>query len=91
MAKTVTAIKALVAEEERVIKKLAESIRLVAHARSKATLKKVRDSKKKLLKTYKQILKDSEKCPAVKKKTGGCKPKKMTSGCKSRKKTVKRR
>ncbi|MCK4739889.1 MAG: hypothetical protein KAT46_08060 [Deltaproteobacteria bacterium] len=79
MAKTVAALKALVKDEEKILKKLAEIIRLIKHPSSLSTLKKIRDSKKKLLGTYKQIIKDSEKCPAVKKKTGGCKSRKKAA------------
>ena len=88
MAKSVTAIKDILRREERLIEKLKETITLMTHKESKALLRGFLKNKRAEVREYKKIIKNSEKCPAVKKTTArkGCATKtaakKTTSRCK---------
>lgn len=67
MPKSVSAIKDILKREEKVLEKLMAALPLVAHKDSKATLRGTIKNKKADIRAYKGILKNSEKCPAVKK------------------------
>jgi len=86
MAKSITAIKDILRREERLIVKIKETITIMAHKESKAILRGFLKNKGAEVKEYKKILKNSEKCPAIKKPAGKCKTtadaKKTTSRCK---------
>ena len=67
MAKSVSAIKDILKREEKVLEKLLAALPLIAHKESKATLTATIKNKKADIKAYLGILKNSAKCPAVKK------------------------
>lgn len=79
MAKSVSAIKDILKREEKVLEKLQAALPLIAHKETTATLKATIANKKADIKAYKCIIKDSEKCPAVKKT-----PAKMTAAAKAK-------
>ena len=69
MAKTVVALKDILRREERLLKKLQETIPLVAHKETHAVLSEIAKIKKTAIAVYRKIIKTSEKCPAVNRKT----------------------
>jgi len=85
MAKSISAIKDILKREEKVLEKLLAALPLIAHKESKATLTATIKSKKADIKAYLGILKNSEKCPAVKtataRKTAASKSKCSTKKC----------
>lgn len=87
MAKSVTAVKNLLKAEEKVLERLKCTIPIITHKETKSVLREVMKNKKIEIRCYKQIIKASEKCPAVKKKTpakrGSCKTTTKRGACKS--------
>lgn len=87
MAKSVTAVKNILKTEEKVLEKLQAAIKFIAHKETKVVLREVVRNKKVEIRCYKQIIKASEKCPAVKKaaptKRGACKTTTKRGACKS--------
>lgn len=67
MAKSISAIKDILKREEKVLEKLKTALPLMAHKETAATLKATIKNKMADIKAYLGILKNSEKCPAVKK------------------------
>ncbi|MFQ5480612.1 MAG: hypothetical protein ACE5DW_04980 [Thermodesulfobacteriota bacterium] len=88
MAKSITAIKDILRREERLVIKIKDTIAVMAHKESKALLRGFLKNKRAEVKGYKKIIKDSEKCPAVKKPAAKCKTtaraKKTASRCKKK-------
>ena len=78
MAKSVSALKDIVRRSESLLEKLKKTVPIMAHAKSAALLRQIIKGKKATIKTYKSILKEAQKCPAVKKKTRA-KPKRTTA------------
>ncbi len=69
MAKSVTALKDILRRSESLLKKLKDTLPTIAHAKSAALLRQIIKGKQATIKTYKSILKEAKKCPAVKKTT----------------------
>ena len=69
MAKSVNALKDILRRSESLLEKLKKTVPTMAHAKSAALLRQIIKGKKATIKTYKSILKEAQKCPAVKKKT----------------------
>ncbi len=69
MARSVTALKDILRRSESLLEKLKKTVPTMAHAKSAALLRQVIRGKQSMIKTYKSILKEAQKCPAVKKKT----------------------
>ncbi len=69
MAKSVGALKDILRRSESLLEKLKKTVPTMAHAKSAALLRQIIKGKKATIKTYKSILKEAQKCPAVKKKT----------------------
>jgi len=67
MAKSVAAIKDMLKREEKALEKLQAALLLIAHKETKAEVRGAIKNKRADIKLYKRIIKDSEKCPAVKK------------------------
>ncbi len=67
MARSVTALKDILRRSESLLKKLKETLPTIAHAKSAALLRQIINGKQATIKTYKSILKEAKKCPAVKK------------------------
>jgi hypothetical protein len=71
--------------EEMLLRKLQETALLMSHKETKAFLREAIKNKGGDIKTYKAIIKASEKCPAVKKtttkKTSTCKKSARESKC----------
>ena len=67
MAKTVTAVKNILGREEKLLAKLMETVPIIVHKETKASLREIIKSKRADIRTYKKILKAAEKCPAIKK------------------------
>ncbi len=93
MPKSVTALKDILKRSESLLVKLRKTVPMMAHAKSAVLLRKIIEGKKATIKTYKSILKEAQKCPAVKKKTtkkGTAKKKTAVKGKKgtARKKTA---
>jgi len=65
MAKSVTAVKNILKAEEKMLERLEKTLHLMAHRESKASLREVIRGKKRDIRTYKSILKQAAKCPAV--------------------------
>ncbi len=86
MPKSVTALKDILKRSESLLAKLKKTVPIMAHAKSAALLRKIIEGKKTTIKTYKSILKEAQKCPAVKKKT----TKKGTAKKKAVRKTTKK-
>ncbi|MFQ5353355.1 MAG: hypothetical protein ACE5DR_00275 [Thermodesulfobacteriota bacterium] len=90
MAKSVTALKDILRREERLIIKIKDTVAVMAHKESKATLRGFLKNKRAEVREYKKIIKQSEKCPAIKKPAAKCaapaKAKKGMSKCRSKKK-----
>ncbi len=82
MAKTVTAIKNILGREEKLLAKLQETLPIIVHKETKASIREMVKTKKADIRSYKKILKASEKCPAIKKPAGKKSPAKMSS-CKT--------
>jgi len=86
MAKSITAIKDILRREEKLALKIKDTITIMAHKESKALLRTFLKNKKAAVKEYKKIIKNSEKCPAIKKPMSKCKTtasaKKTKSKCK---------
>ncbi|MFQ5427796.1 MAG: hypothetical protein ACE5EZ_02335 [Thermodesulfobacteriota bacterium] len=85
MAKSVTALKDILRREERLVIKIKDTVAVMAHKESKATLRGFLKNKRAEVREYKKIIKMSEKCPAIKKPAGKCAPakaKKSTGRCK---------
>jgi len=86
MAKSITAIKDILRREEKLALKIKETITIMAHKESKALLRLFLKNKKTEVREYKKIIKNSEKCPAIKKPASKCKTtagaKKTKSKCK---------
>lgn len=66
MAKSVTALKDILAREEKLLAKLRDALKLMAHKESKAVLNGIAHAKKEAIGAYKRIIKNSQSCPAVK-------------------------
>ena len=69
MAKSVTALKSVLKREEALLLALRKTITLMSHQNSKSLVKKMMKRKKDDISQYKKIIKQSAKCPAVRKKT----------------------
>ena len=69
MAKSVTALKNVLKREEALLLTLKETVSLMSHRDSKALVKAMMNHKKDDIRQYKMIIKQSAKCPAVRKKT----------------------
>ncbi|MCP3678052.1 MAG: hypothetical protein GY721_10810 [Deltaproteobacteria bacterium] len=69
MAKSVTALKNVLKHEEALLLKLKETVVLMIHKESKALVREMMKIKRVDIRNYKKIIKQSEKCPAIKKKT----------------------
>ena len=69
MAKSVTALKNVLKREEALLLALKKTISLMAHQSSKSIVKKMMTRKKDDISQYKKIIKQSARCPAVRKKT----------------------
>ena len=67
MAKSVTAIKDILRREERLLVKLTDTVPLIVHKETKAVMREMAKGKRADIKAYKEILKQAEKCPAIKK------------------------
>ena len=67
MAKSVTALKDILAREETLLAKLRDALTVMAHKESKAVLNGIAKAKKEAIGAYKSIIKNSQSCPAVKK------------------------
>ncbi len=67
MAKSITAIKDILRREERLVEKIKDTIAIMAHKESKALMRGFLKNKRAEVREYKKIIKNSEKCPAVKK------------------------
>jgi len=80
MAKSITAVKDILRREERLVLKIKDTITIMAHKESKALLRVFLKNKRAEVKEYKKIIKNSEKCPAVKKPAA----KKTAGACKTR-------
>ncbi|MFQ5465974.1 MAG: hypothetical protein ACE5EI_08605 [Thermodesulfobacteriota bacterium] len=65
MAKSVTALKDIMAREEKLLAKLQETLKLMAHKESKAIVREIIKNKRADIRAYKAILKASARCPAV--------------------------
>jgi hypothetical protein len=81
MSRSVNALKDILRRSESLLEKLKKTVPTMAHAKSAALLRQIIQGKKKTIQTYKSILKEAQKCPAVKKKTakkGAAKEKKPT-------------
>ncbi|HXI10848.1 MAG TPA: hypothetical protein VNK06_08595 [Thermodesulfobacteriota bacterium] len=65
MPKSVTALKDILAREEKLLAKLRDTVKLLAHKESKAVLNALVRAKKESIGAYKSIIKNSQKCPAV--------------------------
>jgi hypothetical protein len=88
MAKPVTALKDILRRSESLLEKLKKTVPTMAHAKSAALLRQIINGKKATIKTYKSILKEAQKCPAVKKKTKA--KKKRPATAKGKKGTAKK-
>ncbi len=89
MAKSVNALKDILRRSESLLEKLKKTVPTMAHAKSAALLRQIINGKKATIKTYKSILKEAQKCPAVKKKTAKKKkagPRSKKGGAKARSK-----
>jgi hypothetical protein len=69
MIKSVAELKDLLKREETLFTKLNRTIAVMAHKESKIVLKEMAKIKSGMIETYKMVIKASEKCPAVIKKT----------------------
>ncbi|MFQ5329759.1 MAG: hypothetical protein ACE5D4_07210 [Thermodesulfobacteriota bacterium] len=69
MAKSVTALKNVLKREEALLEKLKETVALMIHKESKAIVRGMMKIKRVDIRNYKKIIKQSEKCPAIKKKS----------------------
>ncbi len=67
MAKSVTALKAVLKREIALLEKIKDTLTVMAHKESKVSLKEIAKAKRAAISTYKKIIKASEKCPAIKK------------------------
>jgi len=65
MPKSVTALKDILAREEKLLTKLRDTVKVVAHKESKVVLNAIAGAKKEAIGAYKSIIKVSQKCPAV--------------------------
>ena len=68
MAKSVTALKIVLKREEALLEKLKTTVVLMSHKESKACVREMMKNKRVDIRNYKRIIKQSEKCPAIKKK-----------------------
>lgn len=66
MSKSVTALKDILAREEKLLVKLRDTVTTVAHRETKVVLNGIAKAKKEAIGAYKRIIKDSQSCPAVK-------------------------
>lgn len=88
MPKSVTALKDILAREEKLLTKLRDTVKVVAHKESKVVLNAIAGAKKEAIGAYKSIIKVSQKCPAV---NPAVKKAAKTSAKKAVKKTAKAR
>lgn len=65
MPKSVTALKDILAREEKLLAKLRDTVKVVAHKESKVVLNAIAGTKKEAIAAYRSIIKVSQKCPAV--------------------------
>ncbi len=75
MAKTLSALKAILRREEALLEKLKDTAVAMVHGESKAGLKEMIKDKKAHIKSYAKMIKRGEKCEATKKKTKASKGK----------------
>ena len=69
MIKSVAALKDLLKREETLLSKLKKAATSAAHEESKIVLKEMAKIKSGMIETYKMVIKASERCPAVIRKT----------------------
>lgn len=79
MARSVTAIKDILKREERLLEKMKETVPLIAHKETKAALREAMKKKRADIRSYRAIIRRSEKCPAIKKPAGKPAAKKAAS------------
>lgn len=79
MAKSVTIIKDILKREERVLVRLQEAVPHIAHKDTKAEVRGIIKNKRAEIRSYKAIIKASEKCPAVMKTAKKAAPKKAAA------------
>lgn len=65
MSKSVTALKDILAREEKLLVKLRDTVTVLAHKESKAVLNGIAKAKREAIGAYKTIIKKSQECPAV--------------------------
>jgi len=75
---------------DEVTKKVKETLAIMAHKESKASLRLIATAKKSAISAYKKIIKDSEKCPAVKKPAAKKSAAKKKAACKTKKAACKK-
>jgi hypothetical protein len=68
MSKSVTALKDILAKEEKLLEKLRTTLTVMAHKESKAVVSAIAKAKKDAIGAYKKVIKASASCPAVTKK-----------------------
>jgi len=102
MAKSVNALKAVLKKEIALLENIKDTLAVMAHKESKASLKEIAKAKRVAISAYKKIIKASEKCPAIKKpvakkaatkkpatkKKAACKTKKSACKTTAKKKTA---
>jgi len=66
MPKSVKALTDILAREEKLLVKVRDTAKTLAHKESKAVLNALVKAKKDAIAAYKTIIKTSQKCPAVK-------------------------
>lgn len=91
MAKSVNALKDILRRSESLLEKLKKTVPMMAHAKSAALLRQIIKGKKATITMYKSILKEAQKCPAVKKKTRKGVAKKKRAAPKTKKGGAKKR
>ena len=69
MIKSVAALKDILKREETLLSKLKQATTSAAHEESKIVLKEMAKIKSGMIETYKMVIKASERCPAVIRKT----------------------
>ncbi len=93
MAKSITALKDVLVREEKILAKLQDAISLIAHKETKSLIRGIVKAKRGDIKTYKKIIRESEKCPAVQRTGKGAAEGKAPTGAvkKAVKRTAKKR